>query len=406
MSLVFPWYRDLQAALGLGFDGVEQMLALLEDGHAGIAEALTPVWFRGVLPSAALARVAYRLARGINGAVGQGLGRGLAVLPAPAAAPDGSFEVPGRAIAVAALNGAVGDHLEARGNPLAIPMHLRHRGRLLRPGAAGAAEILADVGDHLLLMVHGLCMADVFWHRYGHHHGRFLSRKAGVTPVSVVYNTGRHVSANGADLSALIDDLVRHWPVPLRRLSLLGYSMGGLVTRAAIEAGRRQGASWLSLGAHAIYLGSPHHGAPLERGAHQLQAMAEINPFFASLGRLTRVRSAGITDLRHGNIVEEDWRGNDRFHHAAGRKRRPLPLDPAFRHHAVAGTLGLTPGDMTDRMLGDGLVPIDSAFGRHADAAYDFGLGAADRLLVTQTGHLDLLSSMTVAEAMAKWLKS
>lgn len=406
MSLVFPWYRDLRAALGLGFDGVEQMLALLEDGHAGIAEALTPVWFRGVLPPAGLARIAYRLARGINGAIGQGLDRGLDLLPAPAAAPAGSREIPGRAIAVAALNGAVGDHLEARGNPLAIPMHLRHRGRLLRPGAAGAAEILADAGDHLLLMVHGLCMADVFWHRYGHHHGHFLSGEAGVTPVSVVYNTGRHVSANGADLSALIDDLVSHWPVPLRRLSILGYSMGGLVTRAAIEAGRRQGASWLSLGAHAIYLGSPHHGAPLERGAHQLQAMAELNPFLASLGRLTRVRSAGITDLRHGNIVEEDWQGNDRFHRTAGRKRRPLPLDPAFRHHAVAGTLGLAPGDMTDRMLGDGLVPIDSAFGRHADAAYDFGLGAVDRLLVTQTGHLDLLSSMTVAETMAKWLKS
>lgn len=406
MPLVYPWYRDLQAALGLGIDGVDRMLALVEESHASIAEALTPVWFRGVLPPAAFARVAYRVARGINGALGQGLGKGMALLPASDAQPPGSMELPGRAVTVAALNGAIGDHLEAQGNPLAIPLHFRHRGRLLRPGVAPLAPDLADAGDHILLMVHGLCMADVFWHRYGHHHGRHLAREAGVTPVSVVYNTGRHVSANGADLSAAIETLVREWPVPVRRLSILGYSMGGLVARAAIEAGRRQGASWLSLGAHAIYLGSPHHGAPLERGAHQVQAMAELNPFLAALGRLTRVRSAGITDLRHGNIVEEDWQGRDRFHRAAGRQRRPLALHPGFRHHAIAGTMGARPGDATDRLLGDGLVPIDSAFGRHPDAAYDFGLGAKDLLLVTQTGHLDLLSSMAVADAMAKWLKS
>lgn len=403
MPVVSSWYRDLQGLLGLGFHGVEETLALIEESEAALVAAMTPPWLPGAAVPARLSRILWRLARAGNQALGQGFMRGMDLLPAPGDAAAGSRGQPFRDLTVSALNGVIGDQLEALGNPLAIPMHLRHKGRLLRPGSGTAPE---GASDHILLMVHGLCMADVVWHRYGHHHGRHLAAATGVTPVSVVYNTGRHVSANGAALAALVGRLIDAWPVPVRRLSFLGYSMGGVVTRAALEAARRAGANWLGLGGHVLYLGAPHHGAPLEQGGHALQAMAEMNPVLAPLGRLARVRSAGITDLRHGNIVEEDWRGRGRFQRGAGRDRRPVPLDPAFRHHAVAGTLGLRPGDATDRLLGDGLVPIDSALGRHADPAYDFALPPGDRLVLPATGHLDLLSSLPAAEAMAKWLKA
>lgn len=407
MSALSRWRRDIEGSLRLGFDGIDRLLGLTEETHAGIAEALQPFWLRGMMPATLFSRPIYRAIRALNGGLARGVGGSLALLPAPAEAEAGHPEAPGREIWIAALNGVIGDHLEASGNPLALDMTLRYKGRRLAPEDPLLAGRLGGTGDHLLLLVHGLCMADVFWHRNGHHHGRYLAGAAGVTPLGVAYNTGRHIAANGRDLAALIDRLVAHWPGPLRRISLIGYSMGGLVVRAGLHQARRQGARWLDLAGHAVYLGSPHHGAPLERGGHQLQALAELNPFLAPLGRLARLRSAGITDLRHGSIAEEDRAASpDRFGREAGIRRKPVPLDPAFRHHAVAASLGLAEGDATDRLLGDGLVPVDSAFGRHPDPAYDLAIGPRDRLLVTRTGHLDLLDSRPVAQQLAKWIAS
>ena len=391
----------------LGLDGAEAMLALLETSHLEILEALQPFWLRGTSPLAPAARLAYRAGRALNGVVARGLRLGLSALPPiPPQAPGGMVG-PWRDVSLAALNGVVGDHLDATGNPLALGMGLRHKGRLLVPEDPGLETLLGGAGDHLLVMVHGLCMADVFWNYYGHHHGRFLGEVAGVTAIGVSYNTGRHISANGRDLAHLVARLAAYWPGRLRRISFIGYSMGGLVARACIAAARAKDMDWLDKAGHAIYLGAPHHGAPLERGGHWLQSMAALNPFMAPLARLARLRSAGITDLRHGNIAEEDRAGvADRFHVQAGLKRRAVPLDPVFRHHAVAATLGRRRGDAADRLLGDGLVMVDSAFGAHPDPVYDLGLGPEDRLLVRQTGHLDLLASRPVAKRMADWLST
>jgi hypothetical protein len=63
-----------------------------------------------------------------------------------------------------ALNGVLGDHLEATANPLAIPMQLRREGRpleLTREGLKGAT-------GKVLLLVHGLCMNELQWRRKGH----------------------------------------------------------------------------------------------------------------------------------------------------------------------------------------------------------------------------------------------
>ena len=60
-----------------------------------------------------------------------------------------------------------------------------------------------------------------------------LERDLGVTPVFVRYNTGRHISDNGRDLAALVEQIVAAWPVPVEEVSLVGHSMGGLVSRSA-----------------------------------------------------------------------------------------------------------------------------------------------------------------------------
>ena len=59
----------------------------------------------------------------------------------------------------------------------------------------------------------------------------------GYTPVFVRFNTGRHISENGASLAALLDELVADWPVEVERIAIVGHSMGGLVARSACHRG-------------------------------------------------------------------------------------------------------------------------------------------------------------------------
>jgi hypothetical protein len=63
-----------------------------------------------------------------------------------------------------------------------------------------------------------------------------------------------------------------------------------------------------------------------------------VSAYTAPLARLGKIRSAGITDLRYGNLVDEDWAGRDRFA-GGGDRRNPwwtseasLPKDRAVAH--------------------------------------------------------------------------
>ncbi len=62
---------------------------------------------------------------------------------------------------------------------------------------------------------------------------------------------------------------------------------------------------------HVVSLGTPHMGAPLAQGVHvageALHRLPEPRPLASFLRRGT----AGIRDLRHGSLVDEDWRDRD-----------------------------------------------------------------------------------------------
>ena len=116
------------------------------------------------------------------------------------------------------------------------------------------------------------------------------------------------------------------------------------------------------------------------------------------------MRSAGITDLRHGCLLEEDWTGHDRF---APRKdpRRPAPLPNGVACHAVAGTLGAHASSLKSRALGDGLVPVESALGRHRDPRFTLAFPGAHQWIAEGASHLDLLSRSDVYERLRSWLR-
>ena len=307
-----------------------------------------------------------------------------------------------REAVLAALNGLFGDLLARTGNPLAIPMRLRTQGKplALKPQVLAT---LPDAGPKLLILVHGLCRCDLQWRRAGHDHGAALARDLGYTALYVHYNSGRHISTNGRALAVLLEELVAAWPGPIEEIALLTHSMGGLVARSACHYAEQHGCGWRTLLRHLVFLGTPHHGAPLERHGNWLTAVLGRSVITAPFARLGKLRSAGITDLRHANLVDEDWRGRNRFHHG-GKLPRVLALPAGVRCYTAAGTTGRREGDLRDRLLGDGLVPLDTALGRHADPARSLAFPASHQWIGFGMHHLDLLSRPEVYAQLRHWL--
>ena len=237
----------------------------------------------------------------------------------------------------AVVNGVLGDHLATHGNPLAISMQLRFGGRPINP--ADLAPRLRRADGRLVVLVHGLCMHDGQWQRNGHDHGAALARDLGVAPLYLYYNTGRHISENGRAfaelLEATLNGVTALDPQPVD-LVLIGHSMGGLVIRSACHHGARDGLAWPQRLRMLACLGSPHHGSYWEQGGNVVDHLLGISPYSAPFARLGKVRSSGITDLRHGFLVDADWRDRGRFD-AAHDHRTPVPMPHGVACYAMAG---------------------------------------------------------------------
>jgi pimeloyl-ACP methyl ester carboxylesterase len=295
---------------------------------------------------------------------------------------------------VAAINGVLGDHLLASDNPLAITMSLRVAGVPLTLNRDALQTRFADANKPILVLIHGLCMNDLQWQRDGHDHGAALAKELGFTPLYLHYNSGLPIAQSGAALSQLLQNLSDAWPHDNPRIVLLGHSMGGLVARSALHQAHTTGHAWPQQTTDLICLGSPHHGAPLERAGHGVDLLLGATPYAAPLARLSKLRSAGITDLRHGRVLSDTAHGLVQH----------LPLPTQLRCYAMAGTTGQTAGDIKDRLLGDGLVPLKSALGQHKTAARTLRFAPENQWVGTGLNHMQLLSSQEVLKQLQVWL--
>jgi hypothetical protein len=282
-------------------------------------------------------------------------------------------------------------------------MQLRVRGAPLPLDRSEIAKMLPRSRERVVVMVHGLCMSDAMWNRQDHDHGQSLAHDLHADAVYVRYNSGRHISTNGAEFAALLERMVDVWPVPLRHLILVGHSMGGLVIRSACAAGEGAGHQWRSVLRALAFIGTPHLGAPLERGGHAVDTLFNASPYTVAFARLGQLRSAGITDLRHGFVLDDDWQGRERLRRA-GPPKHAEPLPPNVPAFAIAGSLSRVAPAHGGGPRGDGLVPVASALGRHEDHAMAIGIGPARQWVAYGTGHLDLLGSRPVYERMKRWL--
>ncbi len=402
---------DLRGASRLAIDATLGLTDLVENLHRNITLAPAPLGPVSLRPTSGITGLVYRSIRGVTRLVGGSLdallGQVVSLLgtPAAAAAQPAARE---REALLAALNGVLGDHLCATSNPLAITMNLCHEGRPLALDPAALAQSVPRARPRVLLMLHGLCMHPGQWARNGHDYGTALSTETDATLLHLHYNTGLHVSDNGLQLADRLEKLQQVWPVPLQEIAVVAHSMGGLVVRSALWQAQQRCDRWTRLLTRIFFLGTPHHGAPLERSGHWIDGLLGASPYTAAFSRLGRLRSAGITDLRHGSLLAEDRAGADRFAH--GRDTRlPVPLPEDVACYAVASVLGPAGGvgaDVRQRLVGDGLVPLASALGRHRQArrTLDFG---PDRQWVGQgIGHLDLMGHADVLTRLQAWLRT
>lgn len=385
---------QLRGATTLAVDATRNATDLVEEMHRTIAGGpeLLGRPLAGV--TKLLTAPAYGTIRGVTRLVGAGIDLALATLQ-PLLEQAGAE----RGTVLAVLNGVIGDYLAETGNALAIQMALCNGGEplVLTQEALGAQF---PQGDKLLVLVHGSAMDVGQWLRHGHHHGASLAKDQGFLALSLRYNSGLHVSQNGRAFSALLEQLVSAWPRPIAELCLLGHSMGGLVCRSACHVAEAEGHAWRETLRKLVTLGTPHHGAPLERAGNWLELLLGVSRYSAPLARLGKLRSAGVTDLRYGNVLDEHWEGRDRFAMLSD-PRRELNLPALVDCFAIAGTTALTP---LPSLPGDGLVPVNSALGRHDDPARALEFGDAHRWIAYGTNHFDLLSSAEVYGKLLQWL--
>jgi len=118
-----------------------------------------------------------------------------------------------------------------------------------------------------------------------------LATALGYTPVYLRYNSGLHTSINGRELSAQLEQLAAHWPVPIEKLTIVAHSMGGLLARSAVHYARQEGLCWPDQLKNIIFLGTPHHGAPLEQAGNWLDGIIGSTPYSAPFTRLVQLRT-------------------------------------------------------------------------------------------------------------------
>jgi hypothetical protein len=83
-----------------------------------------------------------------------------------------------------------------------------------------------------------------------------------------------------------------------------------------------------------------------------------------------------------------------------------VPLPQGVRSYAIAATRGKKPGDLRDRLLGDGLVPVGSALGVHEDARRSLLIPQSQQWIGYGMDHLGLLGQSKVSDRLVRWFSS
>ena len=380
-------------ALGrLAAEGVAGLTDLVRDTHRTVARRVF-----GLTPASAGVRVVHDAVSALvytavregaataayaGGLVGEARGAALTE------SPRGRF-------VVGAVNGAWGDLLVEQGSPLAVHMHV--------PNLAAAR---ASATPRLAVFVHGLCETEDAWRLAADRHPPYAERlheQFGFTPLLLRYNTGRRISANGRQLAEMLEHVVGDWPVRVEQIVFVGHSMGALVARSACHQASEERMRWVEHVRHVVSLGSPLNGADLEKAANVAGWALGKLPETRALARALNRRSAGIKDLRYGNITDGCWDGHDPDELLRSR-RCDVPWLETAQHTFIAASLFADPEHPLGRLTGDLLVRRPSAWGggQHGEIGH-FRLESSH--VVGPANHFTLLNHPDVYEQIALQLR-
>ncbi|MGO4256692.1 esterase/lipase family protein [Marmoricola sp. RAF53] len=371
------------------------VLGAVRDVHVSVSDRVHAVLDRVTGRPTVPHRIHDGIAAGVYAGLGIGMraaARGLrhadrlGVGPAIEDGPRGRF-------VVSAVNGLIGDRLVADGSALAIEIGVRRDGRDVPLTPDGLAAAYPDASDALVVFLHGLCETEAYWDRRSRPrredgtgaapYGARLAEDEGWTPVYVRANTGLTVAETGVALSALLRSLVDGWPTEVRRIALVGHSMGGLIARAALAVTLDDDQPWTALVTDVVTLGTPHTGSPVERGIARGVRLAGRVPETAPFARIFEQRSAGVLDLHDG--MPDD-----------------VQAVPHARYRLVAATLSRSARHPVAATVGDYLVQYRSAAGLLPNGEELFP--GADVLHIPNAHHFDLLNHEDVYRALRTWL--
>ena len=364
------------------------LLGAVRDVHHAIAGRVWGFVNAGTLGAGKPTQVVHdRISSTVYGGLGAGLRYSAAVLEKHDKRGSGRRTEESRfgRDVTSVVNGLIGDRLVADAPGSAIHMAVREQGRDVPLTPEALAATYPDATECVVVFLHGLMENDEWWDKRADElpwYGAGLAATGRWSPLRLRVNTGLSLKENGVALAALLDELVAAWPVPVRRIALVGHSMGGLVIHNACGVRTPAEQPWTELVSDIITLGTPHLGAPLERlanfGAKALGVFPESSPF----GRILETRSVGIADLRRG---------------LTGEVTKP----PGARYRLVSATLGATPLHPLSLSLGDLLVRHPSAMGR--SGRIDMFPGAST-LHLPNTDHFGLLNHPAVHQKLKEWL--
>ncbi len=396
---------DIRSIAQLATQATTGVIRIVEGVHQSVWSTLGVSGGQAPGQTGGITGLVYKCVHAVTKLVGKGVDTALAQLqPLLESAEKAEPGTPQREAVVAALNGVMGDRLAATDNAFATPMSLRYQGhRLNWP----MSESLGNPSGKLMLMIHGLCLNDLQWQaqhrRQPFNHAEVLATKLDYNPVYLHYNSGLHVSQNGRQLAAQLEQLVENWSGSIDELSVIAHSMGGLLIRSACYYAKQQGLSWPGVLKNIVFLGTPHHGAPLERAGNWLDVILGSTPYTAPFARLVQLRSAGITDLRYGYLLDQDWHAQNRFQRAPDN-RRIVPLPEAVNCYVVAATTADKATAVSSHLSGDGLVPLHSALALDRDGGESRLFSKSSQWIVYRTKHMALLNSPEVNAQILKWL--
>jgi hypothetical protein len=127
---------------------------------------------------------------------------------------------------IGGLNGLVGNRLAEARSDLAVGMAVRVAGEDVKCTPRDLRRAFRSATPGIVVFLHGLAETEEWWLRRrpavdgddARPYGERLRSDLALTPVYVRYNTGLHISENGAMLAPLLGDLVAGWPVAVERI--------------------------------------------------------------------------------------------------------------------------------------------------------------------------------------------